>query len=128
MSGRHLPLFLPGRTASEHGVLATQHALHETLEITHGISDIFELGFYVFTSENPGNGLQFVGLHLRPRIRAPEQWGLPVGLSLSTEFGPTQRNGAAVHVLRIQTRHVSGPAASSARGRPATLRASFICP
>lgn len=45
----------------------------------------------------------------------------------STSLGE-RRNGAAFHVLRIQTRHVSGPAASSARGRPATLRASFICP
>jgi hypothetical protein len=80
-----------GRRVVENGVLATQHALHETIEITHGFSDIFELGFYVFGSENPGNGLRFVGVHLRPRIRAPERWGLPVGISLSTEFGPTQK-------------------------------------
>lgn len=35
--------------------------------------------------------MQFAGVHLRPRIRAPERWGLPVGLSLSTEYGPTRR-------------------------------------
>jgi hypothetical protein len=72
-------------------LLPTNNALHETLEITHGFNDVFELGFYVFTSQNSGTGYQFVGTHIRPRIRAPESWKLPVGLSLSTEFGPTDR-------------------------------------
>jgi hypothetical protein len=72
-------------------MLGTNHAVHETIEITHGFTDWFELGFYIFSSENPGNGLNFVATHIRPRVRAPESWGLPVGLSLSTEFGPTQR-------------------------------------
>lgn len=80
-----------GSRRIENGVLPTQRAVHETIEITHGFSNVFELGFYIFASENPGNGLQFVGTHIRPRIRAPETWKLPVGLSLSTEFGPTQR-------------------------------------
>ena len=79
-----------GTRAIENGVLPTHHAVHETIEITHGFSSVFELGFYVFASKNPANGLQFVGTHIRPRIRAPESWKLPVGLSLSTEFGPTQ--------------------------------------
>ena len=72
-------------------LLPTNNALHETLEITHGFNDVFELGFYIFTSQNSGSGLQFVGTHIRPRIRAPESWKLPVGLSLSTEFGPTDK-------------------------------------
>ena len=72
-------------------VLPTNNALHETLEVTHGFNDVFELGFYIFTSQNPGTGYQFVGTHIRPRIRAPESWKLPVGLSLSTEFGPTDK-------------------------------------
>jgi len=65
----------------------TNHQLHETLEITRGFSDIFEIGVYFFTSSAPGQGTQYVGSHIRPRIRAPEDWKLPVGLSLSTEFG-----------------------------------------
>lgn len=69
-------------------VLPTNGALHETIEITHGFTDVFELGFYVFTAANQGKGLEFVGVHIRPRIRAPESWKLPVGLSLSTELGP----------------------------------------
>jgi hypothetical protein len=32
------------------GVLPTNHAEHETVEITHGFNEWFELGFYQFTS------------------------------------------------------------------------------
>ena len=77
-----------GSKTVDHGLLPTSHAFHETLEITHGFSDIFELGFYIFTSDRASDGLQFVGTHLRPRVRAPDSWKLPVGLSLSAEFGP----------------------------------------
>ena len=68
-------------------VYPTNHQEHETLEITHGFSKIFEVGMYFFTSAGPGQGWQYVGSHIRPRIRVPEDWDLPVGLSLSTEFG-----------------------------------------
>lgn len=78
-----------GTRARVGSVLPTHRALHETLEITHGFSDIFEVGFYLFASRNTGEGLQFVGTHIRPRVRAPDSWGLPVGLSLSTELGQT---------------------------------------
>ena len=77
-----------GSRSIEGTVLPSNRALHETVEITHGFSDIFEVGFYLFSTTNPGNGWQFVGSHIRPRIRAPDSWRLPVGLSLSSEFGP----------------------------------------
>jgi hypothetical protein len=76
-----------GSKLMTNGVFPTNDALHETLEITHGFSNIFEVGMYFFTSAAPGEGWQYVGSHIRPRIRAPEDWNLPVGLSLSTEFG-----------------------------------------
>ncbi|MGC4038564.1 MAG: hypothetical protein QM764_21555 [Chitinophagaceae bacterium] len=69
------------------GVLPSNHALHETLEITTGITSNFEIGAYLFTAYVPGHGYQVVGSHLRPRIMAPAKWQLPVGLSLSTEIG-----------------------------------------
>ena len=50
----------------------TEHQLHETLEITHGFNDWFELGFYVFTSADSRVGWQWVGDHIRPRVRVPE--------------------------------------------------------
>lgn len=67
--------------------LSTEHALHETLEITHGFTDFFELGYYNFTSVQPGAGYNWVGTHLRPRFAIPAKWHWPVGLSLSQEFG-----------------------------------------
>jgi hypothetical protein len=83
-----------GSTTVEDGVLPTQHAAHETLEITHGWTSWFETGFYLFTSVqtlSPDDGYWFVGSHIRPRVRAPEEWNLPVGLSLSLEVGWQQR-------------------------------------
>src|ERR1700677_3963074 len=69
------------------GQYPTEHQLHETLEITHGFSDWFELGFYVFTSADARVGWQWVGDHIRPRVAVPESWKWPVGVSLSTEIG-----------------------------------------
>ncbi len=69
------------------GVYPTHHQEHETLELTEGLNDWAEVGFYVFTSEQDGHGAQWVGDHIRPRIRVPESWDWPVGVSLSTEVG-----------------------------------------
>jgi hypothetical protein len=69
------------------GLAATNHAEHETVEITQGINDWSEVGFYIFTSEQSGLGAQWVGDHIRPRVRVPEKWRWPVGVSLSTEIG-----------------------------------------
>ena len=76
-----------GSKTVEEGMLPTNHAEHETLEITQGINDWSEVGFYVFSSIQPHEGWQWVGDHIRPRARAPEKWHWPVGASLSLEFG-----------------------------------------
>jgi hypothetical protein len=57
------------------------------LEITHGWTDNFETGFYFFTSQREGQGYQYVGSHIRPRVKVPDSWKWPVGASLSLEFG-----------------------------------------
>lgn len=62
------------------------HPLLETIEITSGLSNDFELGFYIFTYDNNGK-LQYTGSHIRPRVKAPDSWNWPIGVSLSTEFG-----------------------------------------
>src|SRR5690349_3623135 len=69
------------------GVRPSYHALHETIEITHGISENFELGFYLFMNYLPHYGYKIVGTHLRPRVMVPSKWNWPVGVSLSTEIG-----------------------------------------
>ena len=80
-----------GTTRTEDGVLRTQGAFHETIEITRGLTSWFETGFYIFTSLQPDGGWYWVGDHIRPRVRAPDSWGLPVGLSLSLEVGYQRR-------------------------------------
>ena len=87
----HSNFTFQGSKKTENGVLPTQHAWHETVEITRGFTDWFETGFYIFTSARSGDGWQWVGNHIRPRVRVPERWKWPVGVSLSTEFGYQRR-------------------------------------
>ena len=76
-----------GSTGAEFGMFPSQHQEHETIELTEGINDWSEIGFYFFTAEQNGHGVQWVGDHIRPRVRIPPRWHWPVGVSLSTEFG-----------------------------------------
>jgi len=87
----HSNFTVQGRTAVVDGLLPTEHAFHETLEITHGFVPWAEVGFYVFTSARSGNGWSWVGDHIRPRVAVPASWHWPVGVSLSTEFGYQRR-------------------------------------
>lgn len=83
----HSNFTVEGSKGEVNGVLGTEHQLHETVEITHGFTNWFETGFYIFTSAQSGEGWQWVGDHIRPRVAIPEEWKWPVGLSLSLEFG-----------------------------------------
>ena len=76
-----------GSTETVNGVIPSNHSLHETVEITTGITPIFETGIYLFTNYTPGYGYQVVGTHIRPRVMAPAEWGIPFGLSFSVEIG-----------------------------------------
>jgi hypothetical protein len=76
-----------GSTETVNGVIPSNHSLHETVEITTGITPVFETGVYLFTNYTPGYGYQIVGMHLRPRVMAPTDWEIPVGLSLSMDIG-----------------------------------------
>src|SRR5271169_5127362 len=87
----HSNFTIDGSKTVEDGVLPTNHAEHETIEITHGFTDWFEVGFYIFTSERSGQGIQWVGDHIRPRVAIPKKWKWPVGLSLSNEIGYQRR-------------------------------------
>ena len=83
----HSNFTFEGTKTVQDGVLPSEHALHETLEITQGITDWSEVGFYAFSSFQSDGGWQWVGDHIRPRVRIPEKWHWPVGVSLSQEIG-----------------------------------------
>ncbi len=92
----HSNFTIDGQKTVVNGVLPSNHAEHETLEITQGFTSWFETGFYVFSSIQPGSGSndggwQWVGDHIRPRIAAPESWHWPVGVSISQEIGYQRR-------------------------------------
>ena len=90
----HSNFTFEGSKTAVDGVRADLHALHETLEITQGVNDWFEVGFYVFSSYRGPEGYQWVGDHIRPRVRAPEAWHWPVNVSISTELGYERRSYA----------------------------------
>jgi hypothetical protein len=68
-------------------IFPSDKIFHETLEITHGFSDIFEIGIYFFNAVGSDGRSGYAGSHIRPRIRVPDSWNLPVGLSLGSEIG-----------------------------------------
>jgi hypothetical protein len=84
-----------GRPIGYENYRSADKAWHETVEITHGLTSIMELGVYLFTSEDYRSYQPaWVGNHLRWRIRNPEKWKTPVGLSLSLEAGYQRRQYA----------------------------------
>ena len=52
---------VPGSPYASDGTYPTNHAEHETVEITHGITNWSEVGFYIFTSASQQTGWQWVG-------------------------------------------------------------------
>src|SRR5579864_2513088 len=87
----HSNFTIEGRSKYREGVVPTQHALHETLEVAHGFTDWFETGIYLFSTIQPDGGWHFVGSHLRPRVTVPESWHWPLGVSLGSEIGYQRR-------------------------------------
>jgi hypothetical protein len=91
----HSNFTFDGEKMIKDGVRPPYHSLHETLEITHGITENFELGFYLFTNYTSPYGYRVIGTHIRPRVSVPEKWKWPVGVSLSAEFGYQEKEYSA---------------------------------
>ena len=76
-----------GGTTWDGTVAPSNQQQHLALEFTRGVTEEFEMGSYLLFARRPGGPVQFAGFRLRPRVKAPERWGLPVGASLSMEIG-----------------------------------------
>lgn len=76
-----------GNKQYSENIFPSDKILHETIEITHGFSDFFEMGVYFFNAIGSNGRSGYGGSHIRPRIKVPESWNLPVGLSLGSEIG-----------------------------------------
>ena len=74
----HSNFTIDGSKTIVNGVYPTNHAEHETVEITHGFNDWFECGFYIFTSITEGQSWQWVGITsdraLLPLRNGTGQW------------------------------------------------------
>ncbi len=76
-----------GTRIMEGPVAPSEGQTHLTFELTRGITDLFEMAGYVVLAKRTGHGPDFAAVRLRPRVRAPDTWKLPVKLSLSLEAG-----------------------------------------
>ncbi len=129
----HSNFTIDGSKQMVNGLYPTNHALHETIEITHGWNDWFETGFYILLACPPGMGL--VGYHIRPRVRIPE-WHWPVGVNLSTKsatsaanFPSTRGHGRCARLSINKSDHGIGPSTPHSTvcctARPFTRAESF---
>lgn len=101
----HTNYTFDGEKNIKEGVRPSYHAFHETIEITHGITNNFELGFYLFFNYTSTYGYKILGTHIRPRIKAPDNWNLPMGLSLSAEIG-TQSADYSAETWNVELRPI----------------------
>jgi hypothetical protein len=76
-----------GSTSWDGTVAPSNHQEHLAFEFTRGMTDYFEMGSYLLFAHRPDGASEFAGFRLRPRVKAPDDWKLPVGLSLSAEIG-----------------------------------------
>ena len=81
----HVNHSLRGITVGEGTVAPSQGQTHLTFELTRGITEYIELAGYLAFARRPGKGPEFAAWRIRPRVRFPEHWHLPVLLSLSAE-------------------------------------------
>lgn len=99
----HFNHTLRGTRTMDGPVAPSEGQTHLTFELTRGITHHFELAGYVVFAKRSGHGPDVVAWRVRPRIRAPEHWRLPVKLSLSTEVAfPRQLYDAEEITLEVR--------------------------
>lgn len=83
----HFNYIARGAKEAEGEVAPTNRVFHLSFELTHGVTETFEMAGYLLLAQRPGGGFEYAGTRVRPRMMAPEGWRLPIDLSLSFEFG-----------------------------------------
>lgn len=78
----------------------------ETLEITRGLGNNFEIGFYTFTGISPNGKVEYLGNHIRPRFTFPDSWHLGFGASVSLELGFIRPNSNNEYVMDGELRPI----------------------
>jgi hypothetical protein len=83
----HLNYIGRGTKFFEGTVAPTNNQSHLTFELTHGITERFELAGYLALARRVGHGPEYVSWRVRPRVSLPPSWKLPVDVSISGEVG-----------------------------------------
>ncbi|MBI1787566.1 MAG: hypothetical protein HYR60_08455 [Acidobacteria bacterium] len=106
----HLNYIGKGTKSFDGTVAPTHNQIHMTYELTRGITDHFELAGYLVLARRPGvtSVMEYAGWRIRPRVRLPESWKLPVKVSISGEVGfprkTYEENAAAMEIRPILER------------------------
>lgn len=82
----HLNYTRLGVTTFDGRVAPTQGQVRLATELTHGVTDSWEVAGYLLAAHRAGAGAEFAGWRLRSRLRAPLAWPLPVRLGLNVEL------------------------------------------
>ena len=79
----HLNYTAAGTTDYDGPVAPTEHQAHLALELTRGITDLWEAGAYLLSAYRPGVGVEYAGWRLRSR-RFRRHRRPPAGLAVGT--------------------------------------------
>jgi len=82
----HLNYASRGTSGFAGSVAPTQGQWRFAAEVSHGITDHWELAGYVLGAQVPGLGLEYAGWRLRSRATGPSVLGLPVNVGFSAEY------------------------------------------
>lgn len=86
----HLNFAGHGTTAYDGTVAPTDRQLRFAAELTRGITDHWEVSAYLLAARRPDAGVEYAGWRLRTRVRAPENWRLPINVGVNAEWEATR--------------------------------------
>lgn len=86
----HLAFSVSGNQQFDGTVAPTNHEAHLALEVTHGLTQNWEIAAYGLAARQATEEPEYAGWRLRSRIASPDQWQLPVDLALNVEVSYTR--------------------------------------
>lgn len=108
----HLNYTGRGTNTAQGTVAPSAHQFHMAYELTHGLTEHFELAGYLLLAHRAGidGPLEYAGVRLRPRYSFPKEWGLPLDISISGEVGfprkAYEENGTTLELRTILEKKV----------------------
>jgi len=86
----HFTFSAKGSTQFDGAVVPTNHLFRSALEVTHGLTQHWEVAAYGMFAMQSGDAPEFAGWRIRSRLSSPDTWRLPVDLALNAEVSYTK--------------------------------------